>query len=87
MEYFNQFKTASAFAKGFNVQEDAWSELVSFMSKAGVDMQKVSANDKKEIEKRIKTWMARQIFRMQGYYEVNNLYDRAVMRAMEEIRK
>jgi carboxyl-terminal processing protease len=31
--------------------------------------------------------MARQIWRMDGYYQVNNLYDRVVQRALEELKK
>ena len=46
----------------------------------------VTAHDKVEIEQRIKTWLARQVWRSEGYYEVNNLYDPMVKRGMETLK-
>jgi carboxyl-terminal processing protease len=46
----------------------------------------VSARDKAEIEQRIKTWLARQIWRMEGYYEVSNQYDTMVQRGLEKLQ-
>lgn len=58
------------------------------MTYVGTDsLHLVSEKDKLEIEKRIKTWMARQIWRMDGYYQVNNLYDRVVQRALDELKR
>jgi carboxyl-terminal processing protease len=87
IDYFKQFKTPSAFATGFRDSTDSWNHLVTFMNKNNVNLDKLSAVDKREVMKRIKTWMARQIWRMEGYYEVNNLYDRAVAIAVAEVKK
>jgi carboxyl-terminal processing protease len=35
------------------------------------------------VEERIKSWLARQIWRMDGYYQVTNLDDPAVKKALE----
>jgi carboxyl-terminal processing protease len=83
--YFDQFKNPSDFAGRYQDTRTAWNELVSY---TGTDsLQNVTEKDKLEIEKRIKTWMARQIWRMDGYYQVNNLYDQVVQRALQELRK
>jgi carboxyl-terminal processing protease len=83
--FFDQYKNPSDFAARYFDTRKAWNDLVSYV---GTDsLQQVSDKDKLEIEKRIKTWMARQIWRMDGYYQVNNLYDRVVLRALEELRK
>jgi len=87
MDYFNQFKTPAAFANGFKDSAEAWNRLVTFMNRNNVSLDKITATDKAELQKRIKTWMARQIWRMQGYYEVNNKYDQAVIRAINEVKK
>ena len=87
IDYFNQFKTPGAFATGFNDSADSWERLSTFMNRNKVNINTLSANDKREIQKRIKTWMARQIWRMQGYYEINNRYDQAVLRAIAEVKK
>ncbi len=84
-DYFNQFKTPLEFAKRYNDTTDAWERLTRFMSANNVSMDRIGEHDKTEIIKRIKTWMARQIWRMQGYYEVNNQYDQAVLRALNEV--
>ncbi|MET0244309.1 MAG: S41 family peptidase [Flavitalea sp.] len=85
-DYFDQFKSPSEFAAGFKDSADAWNRLVAFMDKNKVTIGNVTERDKAEIRKRIKTWMARQIWRMQGYYEVNNQYDQAVTRAITEVK-
>jgi carboxyl-terminal processing protease len=87
MDYFNQFKTPDAFVNGFKDTADAWNRLTLFMKARNVSVDKLSEYDKSEVRKRIKTWMARQIWRMQGYYEVNNRYDRAVQTALDEVKK
>ena len=61
--------------------------LTVFMKKDNVNLDKLSTADRREVQKRIKTWMARQLYRMQGYYEVNNLYDQSVIRAVAEVKK
>jgi carboxyl-terminal processing protease len=87
MDYFNQFKTPDEFVNGFKDTADAWNRLTLFMKSRNVSVDKLSEYDKSEVRKRIKTWMARQIWRMQGYYEVNNRYDRAVQTALDEVKK
>lgn len=85
--YFNQFKHASDFAQRFNQTEAAWKSLVDFAAKDSIQLGGLTGRDKAEIEHRIKTWLARQLWRMPGYYEVNNQSDTMVKRALEEIRR
>lgn len=42
-----------------------------------------STKDREEIEKRLKSYLARQIWGTEGYYEVNNNYDLTVGKALE----
>jgi carboxyl-terminal processing protease len=85
--YFDQFKDPADFARRFNDTRAAWNSLVSYAGKNAVNVQNVPERDKVEIEKRIKTWMARQIWRMEGYYEVSNADDAAISKAMAEMKK
>jgi carboxyl-terminal processing protease len=71
---------------GFNKTEEIWKSLDEYMNKNNVHIETLSARDKDELKKRIKTWMARQMWRMQGYYQVSNRYDNAVMKALEELK-
>ncbi|MBO9565361.1 MAG: S41 family peptidase [Niastella sp.] len=85
--YFDQFKNPADFAQRFNQSEAAWNSLVAYAAKDSVQLQGLTGRDKAEVEHRIKTWLARQLWRMPGYYEVNNLSDTMVIRALQEIRK
>lgn len=85
--YFDQFKTPSDFAKRFNQTEEAYNTLLTYAAKDSIQLQNISANDKAEVEQRIKSWMARQLWRMPGYFEVTNANDTMVKKALEEIEK
>ncbi|MGZ5248165.1 MAG: S41 family peptidase, partial [Flavitalea sp.] len=82
----DQFGSAAAFAKGFKGEEDAMRELKAYINANKIDMPTMPAQDEAELKKRIKTWLARQIWRMDGYYEVANEYDRTVIKGMEALK-
>ena len=46
--------------------------------KTAINIQTVPERDKTGDRERIKTWLARQIWRMEGYYEVSNSDDAAI---------
>jgi carboxyl-terminal processing protease len=85
--YFDQFKNPADFARRYNDTRTAWNSLVSYAAKNAVTVQNVPEHDKKDIEKQIKIWLARQIWRMEGYYEVSNADDTAISKAMAEMKK
>jgi carboxyl-terminal processing protease len=85
--YFDQYKNPADFAKRFNETRTAWNSLVTYAARNAVNLQNVPERDKQEIEKRIKTWLARQIWRMEGYYEVSNAEDTAIKKALVEMKK
>ena len=85
--YFSQFKNASDYADRFTDLDPAYKALLRYMDQNSIKIPQLPAKDQEEIKKRIKTWLARQIFRMPGYYEVNNHYDQTVKKALEEVRK
>jgi carboxyl-terminal processing protease len=86
--FFDQFKDPADFAQRFTQTDVAWESLVAYATYNSISMnlQEIHSRDKLELEKRIKTWMARQIWRMDGYYQVSNLYDKTVQEALESLR-
>lgn len=84
--YFDQFKNPADFARRFTDTRIAWNSLVSYATKNSINVQNIPERDKLEIEKRIKTWLARQIWRMEGYYEVSNADDPALAKALAEMK-
>lgn len=85
-DYFRQFKNPHEFAAGFDRMDDAWKNLLVYASKESVKLENIPAEDRKIIEKRIRTWMARQLWRMEGFYEVSNLDDPGVLKALEVVK-
>lgn len=81
--YFDGFKDAKDFSNRFTVNEESWKFLVGYLASNKVTLPALTARDRTELDKRIKTWMARQIWGMPGYYEVNNAYDLTVQKAKE----
>ncbi len=81
--FFDQFKTAADFSKRFNANDETWSALNRYITSNNIAMPALSERDRMEMNKRIKTWMARQIWGMPGFYEVSNVYDLTVRKARE----
>jgi carboxyl-terminal processing protease len=81
------YPTASDFARNFKKEELLWNELVSFIAKDSIDLSHISAADKTSSQRRIKALLARQQWRTEGFYEVLNLADPVVKRALAEIGK
>lgn len=87
LSFFSQFKSPKDFAERFTQTNDAWNKLVEFAAKDSVNLKAVPEHDRLEIEKRIKIALARQIWRLEGYYELYNRDDKVVIRALEEMKK
>ncbi len=83
----DKFKTAADFAAGFKSEDAAYAELQQYMNANNIQLTGLGAQDVAELKKRIKTWLARQVFRMEGYYVVANEYDKTVLKGKEELAK
>lgn len=86
MSAFSKFKDPSSFATEFNFGEQEWQQLSSFATRDSINLSTVSQKDKMETLQRMKTMMARQIWRYEGYYEVSNQNDKAIKKALEVLK-
>ena len=84
---FQAFKGPADFITGFHDDDKLWSSLVTYAAKDTVDIRSIATKDKEVLQHRIRALMARQIWRMEGFYEVSNAYDPAVARALEVVKK
>lgn len=82
-DLFDQYQDAADFSRRYVPGEPVWESLLSFLQSNGITLTNLPAEDRQEINKRLKTWMARQIWGMPGFYEVNNVYDLTVQRALQ----
>jgi carboxyl-terminal processing protease len=78
---WQQYKTPAEFSARYNNTADAWNGLVAYAARDSINLKKVSADDRKEIQDRIKAYLARIRWRTQGFYQVSNASDKVVIKA------
>jgi carboxyl-terminal processing protease len=86
-EELKKYKSADDFASNFKPGEEAWQNLRQLASKDSISLNHLTEKEKAEIEKRMKAYLARQIWRMEGYYVVSNKTDPVVLKAIETLQK
>lgn len=74
------FKTPADFGRGFVNTEPTWNGLVNFAEKDSVNLRNIPDKDKREVQARIRAYLARLRWRTQGFYEVYNLTDPVVLK-------
>lgn len=83
---FDQYKSPADFSAKFQSEADAWNQLVEYAVKDSINLKKVPELDKRNIEERIKAYLARLKWRTEGFYEVYNTYDPVIQKAKEVIK-
>ena len=83
---FNGYKTPETLYKSFLPGETEWQQLVTFAAKDSIPLGRASGKDKNYLLRYIQLMMARQLWRTQGYYEVQNKTDKTVLRALEMLK-
>ncbi|MBS1917282.1 MAG: S41 family peptidase [Bacteroidetes bacterium] len=83
---FNNYKTPDDFNAQFHDEEKVWNNLVNYAAKDSINLKLVPGKDKEMFQKRLKALLARQIWRLEGYFEVANTNDEAVKKALEVIK-
>ncbi len=83
---WEKYKNPSEFVANYKNDEDAWNQLVTYAAKDSINLKNIPAEDKKEIQDRIKAYLARFRWRTQGFYEVMNATDKMVQKAIEVMK-
>lgn len=81
------FKTPNDYIKGFSFSEDHWKQFVQAASRDSVGLDTIHEKVKGEIINRIRSAIARQLWRNQGYFETINTSDEAIKRSLEILAK
>ena len=77
------YKTAGEFARSFTLTGNNW-KLFEVMSMAdSIDLSGLNDKEKIYLSRSLKTSIARQLWRNEGYFEVSNTDDNAVKKALE----
>ena len=83
----NQFKNAEDFVNNFHDEGKLWNNLATYAAKDTINIRNIPANDKIILQQQTKALLARQMWQLQGYFEVANSYDPALKKAMEVMGK
>ncbi|HEY0752049.1 MAG TPA: S41 family peptidase, partial [Chitinophagaceae bacterium] len=80
-----QYKSPADFSNRFRNTSDAWNQLVNYAMKDSINLSKIPAEDRMEIEDRIKAYLARFRWRTQGFYVVSNSNDSIVQKGLKTL--
>ncbi|MEO6731561.1 MAG: S41 family peptidase [Ferruginibacter sp.] len=81
------YKNPAEFSKNFSFNEDGWKQFVSVAAKDSIVLASLKEKDKKDLVTRIKSSIARQMWRNEGFYEMMNKEDTTVKKAIEVLSK
>lgn len=82
-----QYKSSQDFAKNFNLTADDWAKFTQQSAKDSINVTGISDKEKTYISKALKSSLARQLFRTEGYFEVINMEDAAIKKSLEVLNK
>jgi carboxyl-terminal processing protease len=84
---FRDYKNATNFNTGFHEEDKLWNSLVNYAAKDTINIRNIPQRDKQILLQRLKAMLARQIWRLEGYFEVANKNDTVVKKALDLINK
>lgn len=82
-QQFDAYKNASDFNKNYTVEEETFQNLKELAKKDSLQLTLNNPAEKAQISRQIKSLTARQIWRTEGFFEINNTYDDVVKKAVE----
>ena len=83
----NAFKNSTDFNNHFIFSDLDWQYFTHFASKDSVTLNSITSIEKNKLINSIKVSLARQLWRMEGLYEVQNTTDNAIKKALEILKK
>jgi carboxyl-terminal processing protease len=79
----NNYKTPNDFVKGFVFTEENWKQFLQAAEKDTITLIAASPEEKQDIVNRLRSAIARQLWRNAGFFEVYNSTDAGIKKAME----
>jgi len=83
----DSFGSVQDFLKNYKPLQNAWSYISDYVSNDSINPDKVSARDKSLISDRFKANLVRYKWRNNGFYEVVNLNDNVIKKAVSYLEK
>ena len=83
----SKYKNISDFSNNFQLSEENWNQFLLLAAKDSIVINNISPRDKTNFISRIKSALARQIWRNEGYFEMMNKDDNSIKKALEVLNK
>ncbi|MCH5599272.1 hypothetical protein [Niabella ginsengisoli] len=81
------YPNPQVYTKDFDPAKDMWTQFTTWAKKDTVNLSGVPAFEKERLEDRMEAQLARFKWRDSGFYQVINLRDTVVLRAIQELEK
>jgi carboxyl-terminal processing protease len=85
-EVLLQYKTAPQFIKTFTLSNNDWKYFETMATKDSIQINNITGKEKTFIQGVLKSAIARQLFKSEGYFEAINIDDTYIKKAMEVIK-
>jgi len=82
-----QYRSPVDFARSFRLNDDNWKFFEGMAAIDSIDLKLINEKEKTYLYKILKASIARQLWRNEGYFEVNNMEDEAVQKALQVLHK
>jgi carboxyl-terminal processing protease len=87
IDQLKTYKNPGEFIKNFSFTEADWAAFTSSVAKDSLKLDMIPAKERTDITNRIKSAIARQVWRTEGMVEVLNTDDNTIKKALELIQK
>ena len=84
---FSQYTSPGNFEKNYEVSDQTLVALKNYAQKDSIPLDLNNKQERSLLIKQIKVLTAREIWRTEGFYEVNNTYDSAVSKALQLMKQ
>lgn len=78
-----RYKNSAEFSDKFHPSDALINDYYEHLRKLNISFTPLSPNDKEEMKFQIKAFLARQLFKLQGYYQVVNTRDKTILEAIK----
>ncbi len=82
-----KYNTPADFIKDFSFSEDNWKQFVNAAAKDSITLTTIAPKEKADLINRIRSTIARQLWRNEGFFEAINVTDEAVKKSIEVLSK
>ena len=83
MAQLKTFKSTRDFINSFSLNDEGWKQFTALATKDSVNLSSITAKERADLTNRIKSNIARQLWRTEGFFEVMNMDDEGIKKALE----